>query len=680
MVAKGEVDINKVRERLAKMLAPEDYQAVAEAYADAYRGTNLDADAIFEELICDSLGNMNIFVGRNDKTAKLFKDWLPEIKSAASESKSPTQTRGSPTSKAVYNKRDGKDGWGKVYGTAQEALNDAIKSVDTELWNAFNEEIDSKKVHTPITNAIIAVQQDVRQNTITPIQGAKLLSEVYQKGGRNALARIYNGETGNLFSQALERAKQHSTSAGEVTEGKASRVPPMDEYSTNAMQWAYSDKTEMGEQKMFYRKGKWVLLEKTDDGFVEMGTYSDKQRNIIAEEIQAYNEQLHNQRTGERAKAESLRKDFMLFESSGNSNSRDNLNGVRGSSSNERVGSLHQGESESNRSTSNESGKHNNGRFSRELDSDGNELSEEQVEFFKDSKVRDANGNLLVVRHGTNAEFNVFDFSKIGSANGKAEGYGFYFSDDYEITSRYGKNQKEVYLNITKPLSKDKITIQKAEFTKFVNALIDFDVLQYDDEGLTWQDSFVSNYVYTYDARMTKQRAVREFVDQLWDYHTNDVDLIYEVATADGKVYSPDAMREFYDVLGATLGYDGIIAEWTNKDGTSKVYVTFKSEQSKNVSNKAPTTNPDIRFSRELDFIDFINEQAGEESDPNLTKTQNVAKVRGELERMNVAGEAALLAEIKNYMHKAYMKMKRDALYPTVSSISLFESKNRLNI
>lgn len=44
---------------------------------------------------------------------------------------------------------------------------------------------------------------------------------------------------------------------------------------------------------------------------------------------------------------------------------------------------------------------------------------------------------------------------------------------------------------------------------------------------------------------------------------------------------------------------------------------------------------------------------------------------------MNVGGEAALLAENKNYIHKAYMKMKRDALYHTVSSISLFESEKQ---
>ena len=36
-------------------------------------------------------------------------------------------------------------------------------------------------------------------------------------------------------------------------------------------------------------------------------------------------------------------------------------------------------------------------RFSLNTDSEGNKLSSEQIEFFKDSKVRDENGNLLVV-------------------------------------------------------------------------------------------------------------------------------------------------------------------------------------------------------------------------------------------------------------------------------------------
>ena len=77
------------------------------------------------------------------------------------------------------------------------------------------------------------------------------------------------------------------------------------------------------------------------------------------------------------------------------------------------------------------------------IDSEGNRLTSDQQEYFKDSKVRDENGNLLVVYHGTDADFDVFDFMKAGK-NGRAEGYGFYFSDDKEITTRYGENQKKV--------------------------------------------------------------------------------------------------------------------------------------------------------------------------------------------------------------------------------------------
>ena len=85
------------------------------------------------------------------------------------------------------------------------------------------------------------------------------------------------------------------------------------------------------------------------------------------------------------------------------------------------------------------------------MDSTGKQLSESQQEYFHNSVVRDEAGNLLVVYHGTDAEFTVFDILKAGK-NGRAEGYGFYFSDDQEITRRYGERQMEVYLNITKPL------------------------------------------------------------------------------------------------------------------------------------------------------------------------------------------------------------------------------------
>ena len=48
-------------------------------------------------------------------------------------------------------------------------------------------------------------------------------------------------------------------------------------------------------------------------------------------------------------------------------------------------------------------------------DSVGNILTKEQIEYFKDSKIRDKSGNLLVCYHGTQnpgfKEFNPFSFN-----------------------------------------------------------------------------------------------------------------------------------------------------------------------------------------------------------------------------------------------------------------------------
>lgn len=98
MIAKGEVDVKAVRKRLIKKVGEENVDAVAKAYADAYEGTGYTAEEIWEECICDSLGDMNIF--SKEENNALMKRILPEIKKAASESKAPTKTRGSPEGKA----------------------------------------------------------------------------------------------------------------------------------------------------------------------------------------------------------------------------------------------------------------------------------------------------------------------------------------------------------------------------------------------------------------------------------------------------------------------------------------------------------------------------------------------------------------------------------------------------
>ena len=90
------------------------------------------------------------------------------------------------------------------------------------------------------------------------------------------------------------------------------------------------------------------------------------------------------------------------------------------------------------------------GKFSLKRDSDGKALTKEQEAFYKNSKIRDEDGNLLKVYHGTEAEFTVFDRSK-GRANMDIQGS---FFSPWELDSKgYGKNVKPYYLNITNPAS-----------------------------------------------------------------------------------------------------------------------------------------------------------------------------------------------------------------------------------
>ena len=75
-------------------------------------------------------------------------------------------------------------------------------------------------------------------------------------------------------------------------------------------------------------------------------------------------------------------------------------------------------------------------------------LSPEQEAFFKDSRIRDKDGNLRTVYHGTGANFDTFDKEKAG--NGWL-GKGFYFTPDKDVARSFGKNIKENYINVKNP-------------------------------------------------------------------------------------------------------------------------------------------------------------------------------------------------------------------------------------
>ena len=221
-------------------------------------------------------------------------------------------------------------------------------------------------------------------------------------------------------------------------------------------------------------------------------------------------------------------------------------------------------------------------RFSMK-DSAGRKLSEGQAEYFHDSKVRDKDGNLLVVYHGSGAQFTEFSYNFM-STHGSAEGQGFYFTDKKEMAEGYTSDGGQLlkgYLNITKPLSDSKVTMKRAEVTKLLKAI--------DPTG----DDVVINYDPSggmgYPSKAWYSRALSATVDAIMNGNESDSEILADIANSGAG--TEVVVKGARDVLG----YDGYIVD--GKYDGATVYVSFTSEQFKNEDNLTPSNNPDIRFS-----------------------------------------------------------------------------------
>lgn len=194
-------------------------------------------------------------------------------------------------------------------------------------------------------------------------------------------------------------------------------------------------------------------------------------------------------------------------------------------------------------------------------DSEGRELSTEQREYFKDSKIKDANGNLKVMHHGSHESFTVFDKKKARSSG--TYGNGFYFTDSKSHAGTYGDSY-DVYLNITNPLQDGTNDITKDQLRKFVEA-----IAEEEDYG-------IENYGYgaTIDSVTDSVYGKSDF-GMLMDLNISCVGNMVEAVELFNKVNGTD--------------YNGIVAPTET--------VAFYPNQIKNVANEKPTADPDIRFS-----------------------------------------------------------------------------------
>ncbi len=222
-----------------------------------------------------------------------------------------------------------------------------------------------------------------------------------------------------------------------------------------------------------------------------------------------------------------------------------------------------------------------------EKDNLGRSLSKQQQEYFKNSKVRDENGNLLTVYHGTDTKFTVFNYDYLGK-NGTANGKGFYLADDINVAKSYsnGKNLIEAYVDIQKPLSIGKTTITENDYIKFLEAVND------KTNGGLFTD-------YGDGEKIQKNsKQYNEIINQFkeeYKYGGDDVDLVLSILNS-----ANITLEDGYRLLKNTLGYDGIIVETNYKNNGDTIpytqYIPLIPEQIKNIDNTTPTDNPDIRY------------------------------------------------------------------------------------
>ena len=192
-------------------------------------------------------------------------------------------------------------------------------------------------------------------------------------------------------------------------------------------------------------------------------------------------------------------------------------------------------------SRTNKTNRELNSSFS--YDNEGNKLSKQQQEYFKDSKVRDENGNLEVVYHSSPNEFNVFDKNKIGRKGKNAWGSGFYFTPNQKYAQKFGDKTKQVYLNIINPY----VVADEYELMNIVNIRQDALSNGYDLDDYLKEEGYDGLIVYDEDTDGNDLTEIIAFESN----QIKNVDNINPTANEDIR-YSKEA-KEFNEFIDKNL-------------------------------------------------------------------------------------------------------------------------------
>lgn len=206
-------------------------------------------------------------------------------------------------------------------------------------------------------------------------------------------------------------------------------------FDSLAMNWAYHPDTQVGDTNIFFRNNVAVLVEATENGFIEIssGKY-EKVRSVYEQAHRETNRGLYANLSRIESRRGTDSWDLQYAE--------DGRYDVRDAQQNESQGFQTDSERDDEHLWS---GDKREPVKRQDRDSLGRALSETQQSYFADSKIRDKNGNLMVMYHGSPKD----DISSFRLSLG-----GAYFTANSDYAREYARDVGkvyEVYLNITKP-------------------------------------------------------------------------------------------------------------------------------------------------------------------------------------------------------------------------------------
>lgn len=242
-------------------------------------------------------------------------------------------------------------------------------------------------------------------------------------------------------------------------------------------------------------------------------------------------------------------------------------------------------------------------KFSLKTDSTGRQLTEQQQEYFKNSKVRDAEGRLMPLYHQTDAEFTVFDTRHKGAGTGDNETpFGVFLKKSSKDIGVKGNRQMELYANIKNPLQvrdRSELVFHLARMSPEYEALKAKSDVVDKEYGRKFEKAKKDFVDFIAEWRRQNPNASRSALYEV-DGFNRVFDAEDNIVEEWGKVKDELALQAKETITAALRnnGYDGvIISEDSGSFGrTTDAYIALDANQVKRTDNLNPTGDPDIRF------------------------------------------------------------------------------------